>query len=128
MTIFYIFAVVLAACYIMFDTILATVDMVVNSILPIIIDILANILLIVRVLVQKYRLRQSVSWQQQRRMVFQLFCLSSFYLFAWIPFIVNDLLQTFTGSFYFVYIQVNYTSSILCIFFFLGYVSHFFLI
>ena len=70
----------LATCYLVFDKVLGTLDWSVNNGLPMVIDVSANILLIARVIRQKVRRNQPLSWRKQRRMTVQLFCLSTLYI------------------------------------------------
>jgi hypothetical protein len=70
-----------------------------DNTVPIVIDILANVILIVRVARLKRRRQQQSRWRQQRRMAIQLFCLSSLYLVAWMPLIIVYQVQIFYPGF-----------------------------
>jgi hypothetical protein len=115
-TIFYVFAIILypcdgtqwdfsnnlcgyANCYLLFDPTLGTFDLMFDNILPIVIDVLANVVLIVRVARLKRRRQQQSRWRQQRRMMLQLFCLSSLYVVAWLPLITVYQVQIFYPGF-----------------------------
>jgi hypothetical protein len=78
-----------------------------DNIVPIIIDVLSNVVLIVRVARLKRRRQQQSRWRQQRRMMLQLFCLSSLYVVAWMPLIIVYQVQIFYPSFL-AEIQSNY--------------------
>jgi hypothetical protein len=100
-TIFYVFAIILypcdgtqwdytnnlcgyANCYLLFDTKLGIFDLMFNNTVPLVIDILSNIVLIIRVARVKRRGQQQSRWRQQRRMMLQLLCLSSLYEISWV--------------------------------------------
>lgn len=97
-----------ADCYLLFNKILATFDWSVNNGLPMIINALANILLILRVIRQKRRQQRPLSWKQQRRMTVQLFCISILYLAAWTPSLTVGLVQILGYSTFLAEIQRNY--------------------
>ncbi|CAF1937828.1 unnamed protein product [Rotaria magnacalcarata] len=97
-----------ADCYLLFDKVLGTFDMSINNGMPMIIDILANITLILRVAMRKHRFRQSAMWRQQRRMIVQLFCLSSLYLVGWTPILIVELVQILVDPTFLVAIQMDY--------------------
>ncbi|CAF4901970.1 unnamed protein product [Rotaria socialis] len=97
-----------ADCYFAFDKVLGTFDMLVNSATPVIIDITANVILIVRVARQKRRLQQSVAWRQQRRMILQLFCLSGLFFVAWMPGVIIMLVQMLYDPMFLLEIQMDY--------------------
>jgi len=115
-TIFYVFAIILypcdgtqwdfsnnlcgyANCYLLFDPTLGTFDLMFDNIVPIIIDVLSNVVLIVRVARLKRRRQQQSRWRQQRRMMLQLFCVSSLYVVAWLPCITVYQVQIFYPNF-----------------------------
>jgi hypothetical protein len=98
-TIFYVFAIILypcdgtqwdytnnlcsyANCYLLYDAKLGTFDLMFDNTVPLIADILSNMVLIVRVGRLKRRSQQQSRWRQQRRMMLQLFCVSSLYVVA----------------------------------------------
>jgi hypothetical protein len=109
-TVFYVYAVLLypcdgtqwdytnnfcncADCYLLYDVTLGMFDVIFNNSLPVVIDILANVVLIIRVAIRKRLNQQQSRWRQQRRMVLQLFCLSSVYILAWLPSITLFVVQ-----------------------------------
>jgi hypothetical protein len=123
--IFYIFAIILypcdgtqwdytsnlcgfADCYLLFNPVLGTFDWSANNGLPMLIDVLSNILLIARVVKQKRRQQRPVSWRQQRRMTTQLFCLSSLYIIAWGPCLIVGLVQILGFPTFLAEIQTDY--------------------
>ncbi|CAF1417300.1 unnamed protein product [Rotaria magnacalcarata] len=123
--IFYLFAIILypcdgiqwdftnnlcgyADCYLLFNKVLGTYDMAVNNGMPMVIDILANVTLIIRVVRQKHRLQRSQMWRQQRRMIMQLFGLSGLFLVAWIPCIVVLLVQILDDPNFLAQVQTDY--------------------
>jgi len=100
-------------CYLVYDKFLGTFDLFVNNSLPVIIDIIANILLICRVYVHKNRVGQSVRRRQQRRMMIQLACLSSLYLVCWTPFLVVIFVNVLVDPSFMNEIQIDYFSDML---------------
>lgn len=97
-----------ADCYLLFNKILATYDWSVNNGLPMVINALANILLILRVIQQKRRQQRPVRWRQQRRMTIQLVAISSLYLTAWTPSLTVGLIQILGQPTFLAEIQTNY--------------------
>jgi hypothetical protein len=123
--IFYIFAILLypcdgtqwdytnnlcgfADCYLLFNKVLGTFDWSVNNGLPMVIDVLANITLIIRVIRQKRRQQRPVTWKQQRRMTLQLLCISSLYLAAWSPSLIVGVVQILGFPTFLAQIQTDY--------------------
>jgi hypothetical protein len=115
-TIFYVFAIILypcdgtqwdytnnlcgyANCYLLYDAKLGTFDLMFDNTVPLIADILSNMVLIVRVGRLKRRSQQQSRWRQQRRMMLQLFCVSSLYVVAWLPCITVYQVQIFYPNF-----------------------------
>ncbi|CAF0851763.1 unnamed protein product [Adineta ricciae] len=99
-------------CYLSNDLILATFDWIVNTGLPIIVIILANVTLIIRVIQQKLRRRQTVSWVKQRRMTLQLLSIACLNLLAWLPSITTGIMQQIDASDYVYEIQEDYISDL----------------
>jgi hypothetical protein len=56
-------------------------------------SLLSLIWLILRVINQKRRRQQIVSWRKQRRMTLQSLGMSSLYLFGWLPTLIIVLMQ-----------------------------------
>ena len=91
-----------ADCYLLFDKWLGTFDLFINACTPMVIDILANTILIARVFRQKRRAQQSLRWQQQRRMMIQLFCLSTLFLIGWTPSVVVQIINVLDDPIFFL--------------------------
>lgn len=73
----------------------------VNIVFPLATITLANITLIVRVIYQKISHHQMVNWRRHRKMTFQLWLISSFYLAFWLPFTLSQLIRyTITTTFF----------------------------
>jgi len=107
------------ACYLSGNDVLATFDWLVNASLPIIVIILANIALVIRVIQQKHRRQQAITWSKRRRMTLQLLSISSLYLVIWLPSIIVGLIQQFYTSKHLSQIQDDYISDLtylICIF------------
>jgi hypothetical protein len=131
-TIFYIFAIILypcdntqwdftsrvcgfANCYLVYGTFLGVFDLVVNSSVPIVIDILANVTMIIRVIMQKRRAQQAVRWRQQRRMMMQLFCLSALYLTGWTPFLLVEIINVVGNPTFLREVEIDYFADLIYI-------------
>ena len=98
----------LGNCYLLFNKALATYDWVVDVGSPIVVITLANFILVVRVVRQKYRQHRVVSWRKQRRMTLQLLGISSLYFFTWIPNVfIAFVQQTFIPGFL-LQVQLDY--------------------
>jgi hypothetical protein len=107
------------ACYLSGNDVLATFDWLVNASLPILVIILANIALVIRVIKQKHRRQQAITWSKRRRMTLQLLSISSLYLVIWLPSIIVGLIQQFYTSKFLSQIQDDYISDLsylICIF------------
>ncbi len=74
---------------------LALWDSIVHNVLPTLIIALFSLALLYRVIVQKKRIRESIQWQQHRRMSMQLLPLSAVYLFLNFPLTIIMLVQLF---------------------------------
>jgi hypothetical protein len=106
-------------CYLSGSQILATFDWIANTGLPIFVIILASIALVIRVIKQKHRRQQVITWSKQRRMTLQLVSISSLYLIAWFPSIVTGLMEQFYSSNFLSQIEDDYIldlSYLICIF------------
>ncbi|UJR32664.1 hypothetical protein I4U23_020124 [Adineta vaga] len=99
-------------CFFSNDQILATFDWIVNTGLPVVVIIIGNATLIIRVIRQKLRRQQSVSWVKQRRMTLQLLSISCLYLITWSPTVVTSVIQQFEPSNYVYEIQEDYISDL----------------
>ncbi|CAF1154608.1 unnamed protein product [Adineta steineri] len=97
-----------ADCYLLFNKVLGTFDWAFNNGLPMVINAVANIMLIVRVVQQKRRQQRPVTWKQQRRMTVQLFCISSLYLAAWSPSLIVGVVQILGFPTFLAAVQTDY--------------------
>lgn len=128
-TVFYLYAIVLypcdnnpwdytkklcgyGNCYLLFDKFLGTFDLLVNNSLPVVIDVVTNIVLILRVFMRKNRARQSVRGSQQRRMMIQLFFLSTLYIICWSPFLTVLFVNILQDPTFMNEIQMDYFSDL----------------
>ena len=68
---------------------LATFDWTAQNGMPTVIIILANISLLLRVIKQKRRHQQRINWRKQRRITLHLLSISSLFLIAWLPSLIN---------------------------------------
>ncbi|CAF1517611.1 unnamed protein product [Adineta ricciae] len=134
-TIFYIYAILLypcdntqwdftsrvcgfANCYLAYGSSLGSFDLVVNNSLPVFIDIISNVVLIVRVFAQKRRMQQSTNWRHQQRMLIQLFSVSGLYLIGWGPFLTVYIINVLIDPTFLNYIQQNYFGDLIYIIYF----------
>jgi hypothetical protein len=62
-------------------------------ILPIVTIILANVTLVIRVIYQKMSRQQAHNWRRHRKMVLQLWVVSSFHLGIWLPLVSTLLIE-----------------------------------
>ncbi|CAF1426083.1 unnamed protein product [Adineta steineri] len=74
-------------------SILIQFDFIFNIVVPITIIILANLLLVIRVTYQKMSRQQAINWRRHRKMVSQLWIVSSLYLGFWLPSTITLLIQ-----------------------------------
>ncbi|CAF3316324.1 unnamed protein product [Rotaria sp. Silwood2] len=68
-------------------------DFIFNVAIPIIIIMLANVALVIRVIYQKMSRHQIIHWQRHRKMVLQLWIVSSLYMACWLPATITELIQ-----------------------------------
>ena len=93
-------------------------DSFVHFIIPIFLIIVLGVLLLIRVLAQKRRLQQTVTWHQNRKMIVQLMLVSSSYLVFCLPYFIITLVQSlgfpsFGSNIIFPYIaQMTYVPAI----------------
>ncbi|UJR29258.1 hypothetical protein I4U23_010472 [Adineta vaga] len=97
-----------ADCYLISNKVFGTLDWSINNGLPMVVNALANILLVVRVIQQKRRQNRPVTWKQQRRMTIQLFYISSLYLAAWSPCLIVGVVQILGYPTFLAEIQTAY--------------------
>ncbi|UJR19696.1 hypothetical protein I4U23_022830 [Adineta vaga] len=102
-----------ANCYLKNDSMLATFDWALHNGIPIVIIILANLVLIIRVIHQKRRLQQVITWRKQRRMTLQLFSIASLYFIAWVPITVIAVIEHIHASELAAEIQSKYVVDLL---------------
>jgi len=96
-----------------YNRILAIIDWAIDSGLPLIIIIIANIALIIRVVWQKHRRQQIISWQKQRHMTLQLLSISCLYVIGWFPNTIFAIIYNITESNVVAKIQSNYIYELL---------------
>ncbi|UJR07476.1 hypothetical protein I4U23_011765 [Adineta vaga] len=64
-----------------------------NIVIPNVIIMLANVTLIIRVIYQKLSRQQVIHWRRHRKMVLQLWIISSLYMAFWLPVSITILIQ-----------------------------------
>lgn len=64
----------------------------VHYVIPIFVTVLLSGAMIVRIFVQKYRLRQTGRWQKYRKMLLQFICISGIYLFD-LPYVIVTIVR-----------------------------------
>jgi len=102
-----------ADCFLMYNRILSAVDWTVNGGLPVIVITIANISLVIRVVWQKHRRQQIISWQRQRHMTLQLLSISCLYMISWFPNTIFAIIYHITESNVVTRIQSNYIYELL---------------
>ncbi|CAF1297473.1 unnamed protein product [Adineta steineri] len=68
-------------------------DFIFNIAFPVMIIMFANVTLIIRVIYQKRSRHQTIHRQRHRRMVLQLWIVSSLYMACWLPMTITQLIQ-----------------------------------
>lgn len=81
------------ACYLT-EKLLGILDWTLANLLPIFIILIANIALIIRVVLQKQRLKQGNVWRKQRRMTIQLIVISALLITTWFPSVIVAVAQS----------------------------------
>jgi hypothetical protein len=67
-------------------------DTIIDEVLPVFVIVIFSTALLLRVLWQKYRLRQPIQWRKQRKMTIQLLSISFLYLVFLFPFTLVDFM------------------------------------
>ena len=98
----------LADCYLVYSKVLGTYDWGVNNGLPMLIIAISDAAVIVRVILEKRRRHQPVTWQKHRRMTLQLLAISSLYFVAWSPSMLVAVLQQLYTPTFLADVQVEY--------------------
>ncbi|CAF1370496.1 unnamed protein product [Rotaria sordida] len=73
-----------------------------------VVNALANIALIMRVVRQKRRFQQALTWRQHRRMTVQLLAISNLYIIAWGPSLIVGLVQILGYPTFLAQIQTDF--------------------
>lgn len=97
-----------ANCYLIYNRTLALYDWIGHNGLPTVIIIVANVLLIIRVIKKKHQHQQPMNWRKQRRMTVQLLSISLLFLIAWLPSLIIGIGQQFINSSFAIDFQLNY--------------------
>ena len=81
------------------NNVLFNVDWIFNTACPLAVMIIANIILIIRVIhsMRKTRRKQALTWKRQRKLTLQLLVLSSLYIVGWLPSTVLSIIQSFVS-------------------------------
>lgn len=108
-----------ANCYFLYDLALAAFDLIVNNIVPLIVDVVANIVLIIRVTKRKQHFRQANTWKRHRRLTLQLFYVSCLYLVSWGPPILVATIEAVFDPTFLYDIQRDYLYNLAAMEFFL---------
>jgi hypothetical protein len=87
------------ACY-QYETIVGTVDYIINLFSPTICMIVANIILLFHVMYRKRAMKVANTWRKTRLMYIQLVSISLVYFIIWIPFIIISLIRLFYNPFF----------------------------
>lgn len=86
-----------APCYLNYE-IISVSDMIVDFLIPPIMDSIFSITLFIRILYSKHRLRRSVGWRKYGKMAFQLIFISFLFLVTNAPYAIIDALLFFDSS------------------------------
>ena len=96
-----------------------TFDWAANNGFPILIIALANFGLVLRVIGEKHRRQQVVSWRKQRRMTVQLLSISCLYFFTWFPNLCIGVVQQLFIPGFLLQVQFDYVfdlTYLICLF------------
>ncbi|UJR24164.1 hypothetical protein I4U23_027130 [Adineta vaga] len=64
-----------------------------NVAFPILIILIVNVLLVIRVNYEKISHHQKINWRNHRKMILQLWTISSIYLLCWLPLMITKFVQ-----------------------------------
>ncbi|CAF1013143.1 unnamed protein product [Adineta ricciae] len=102
-----------ANCYFVYDKTLGTFDWAVNNGFPMVVIFMANVILVIRVVKNKLRRQQLVTWRKHRRMTIQLLSISSLFLIAWSPSLIIALIQQLFAPDFALQIQMDYITELI---------------
>ncbi len=68
-------------------------DFIFNIAFPILMIIVANLTLIIRIIYRKISHHQGINWKRHRKMVIQLWIISSLYMAFWLPLVIMQTIQ-----------------------------------
>ncbi|UJR20153.1 hypothetical protein I4U23_023285 [Adineta vaga] len=95
-----------------YQNITGTADWILSSFIPVVLTVIFNVLLILRVVYQKYRMQRGRTWRTTRKLALQLFSISFLFLSIYLPYVLIALIRLwfdpsflmFFGVLYLVYI------------------------
>ncbi|CAF1332533.1 unnamed protein product [Adineta ricciae] len=96
-------------CY-TFQSVISTVDWIIGSFVPVILTVHTNIVLVVRVVYQKYRMHRGRTWRTTRKLAFQLFSISFLFLSIYLPLIIISLIRLWFNPTFLMIFGILYIS------------------
>ena len=87
-------------CY-QFEPIIGTVDYLTDVFSPAILVLVANLILLFRVIKQKQTMKIANTWRRNRLLYIQLLSISILYFLIWIPYVIVALIRMFPDPFFF---------------------------
>ena len=98
----------LSACY-LYEGIIGTIDWILSSFVPIALTIIMNVLLILRVVYQKYKMQRARTWRTTRKLTIQLFSISFLFLSIYLPLTIFGLIRLWIDPYFlFVFTMVYF--------------------
>lgn len=103
------------ACYV-YQYIIGTIDWMISSVVPVLLTVIFNIVLILRVIYQKYKMQRGRTWRTTRKLAIQLLSISFLFLAIYLPLIIFGLIRLWIDPlFLFVFTMNYYAYAIYCV-------------
>ncbi|UJR20156.1 hypothetical protein I4U23_023288 [Adineta vaga] len=91
-----------------FQGTMGTIDWILSSFIPVVLTVIFNILLILRVVYQKYRIQHGRTWRTTRKLALQLFSISFLFLSIYLPLIIISLVRIWFDPYFLLLFGVLY--------------------
>ncbi|CAF1563803.1 unnamed protein product [Adineta steineri] len=95
------------ACY-LYNAVIGTIDWIISSMIPVALIVIFNIILLIRVIYQKYKMRRGNAWRTTRKLSIQLFSISFLFLSIYLPFIILGLIRTWIDPLFLYGVTITY--------------------
>ena len=95
------------ACYV-YQGIIGTIDWIISSLVPVLLTTIFSLILIVRVIHQKYKMRGGRTWRTTRKLTIQLLTISFLFLAIYLPLIIFGLIRIWFDPYFLLLFTMDY--------------------